>query len=353
MKILFFVGSLYGGGMERIATSLASHFVKNNQVYVAHFSSKNKTYPIDPKVKTINIEPKGPIRIFHPWERLFNIGKTIKSVDPDIIISFSVSLNAKVIKVNKRLKKKIIVSERTTVSRWISRKAEYARKKLYPKADYVVYVTKEDYDNSPHVKNKTYIYNPLLFEPIDTFTEREKSIVAVGGQKRWHVKGFDLLLEAWKNICHQFPEWKLDFLGTDGDSPIHKKVKQYHLENCVRFLGRSDEIQNVLRQKSVYVLSSRNEGFPNSLTEAMSQGCACVAFNCQTGPKEIITDGVSGLLAKNGSVDDLANKMTRLISDEELRLRLSKNAVEEVKRFDQKIILKQWEELVEHFNMKK
>ena len=89
MKILFFVASLYGGGMERIATSLASHFVKSNQVIVAHFSNKNKKYPIDSKVKTINIEPKSPIKLFHPWERLSNIRETIKSVDPDILLGLA------------------------------------------------------------------------------------------------------------------------------------------------------------------------------------------------------------------------------------------------------------------------
>ena len=119
------------------------------------------------------------------------------------------------------------------------------------------------------------------------------------------------------------------------------------MEDCVRFLGRSDEIQNVLRRKSVYVLSSRNEGFPNSLTEAMSQGCACVAFNCQTGPKEIITEGVSGLLVENGSIEDLTQKLKDLLTDERLRKTLSKNAVEEVKRFNKETIMNQWNELIE------
>lgn len=353
MRILFFVASLYGGGMERIAALLASHLVQQHQVIVADFSDNTKTYPIDSQVKIIDISPQSPIRAFHRMERMSNIKRTIKTINPDIIISFSVSLNAKVIKANRRLKKKIIVSERTTVSRSLNRTAEHARKKLYPLADCVVYVTKEDYDHSPHVKNKTYIYNPLTLKPYDNYEDREKSIITIGGLGRWHVKGFDLLLEAWHNVCLHYPEWCLEFLGHDGPGPIHDLVKKYQLEKQVHFLGRSDDIQNVLRRKSVYVLSSRNEGFPNSLVEAMSQGCACLAFDCQTGPKEIITDGVNGLLVENGSVEDLTQKLKNLLTDERLRETLSKNAVEEVRRFNKETIMDQWDELIEIVYKKK
>ncbi|MBP5666908.1 MAG: glycosyltransferase [Salinivirgaceae bacterium] len=96
----------------------------------------------------------------------------------------------------------------------------------------------------------------------------------------------------------------------------------------------------------MYVLSSRREGFPCSLIEAMSQGCACVAFDCKTGPNEIITDGKSGLLARNGDINDLASKLQLLIEDETLRKKLSAGAMEEVKRLDKELIMKQWDELI-------
>ena len=345
MKILLFVSSLYHGGMERIAAVLANHFAEKYDITVADFSDNRKTYPLDPRVELRDITPRCS-RLFRPIKRLLNIKNVIKSVNPDVIISFSASLNAKVIRVNRLFKKRIIVSERTTVSRRLAKEAEHARKKLYPGTDCVVYVTKEDYDNSPHVKNRTFIYNPLLFEPYGQYAGREKSVVAIGGLNRWHVKGFDLLLSAWSKICPDFPDWQLEFLGTDADGPVHDMVENFGISKQVRFLGHSDSVQDVLRKKSVYVLSSRNEGFPNSLVEAMSQGCACIAFDCSTGPKEILTDGVSGLLVKNGSVEDMAEKMASLLSDENLRLFLSRNAVEEVKRFDYDVIMKQWDDLL-------
>ena len=123
-------------------------------------------------------------------------------------------------------------------------------------------------------------------------------------------------------------------------------VKEFNLENQVDFLGWTNEIDAVLQTKSIYVLSSRREGFPCSLIEAMSQGCACVAFDCKTGPNEIITDGKSGLLARDGDIDDLATKLQLLIEDENLRQRLSAGAVEDVKQFDKELIMKQWNELI-------
>ena len=79
----------------------------------------------------------------------------------------------------------------------------------------------------------------------------------------------------------------------------------------------------------------------------MSQGCACVAFDCKTGPNEIITDGKSGLLARNGDVDDLAAKLQLLIENDNLRQRLSASAAEDVKRFNKELIMKQWDKLIQ------
>ena len=146
--------------------------------------------------------------------------------------------------------------------------------------------------------------------------------------------------------------WCLEFLGKDVPSPIHELIKKYKLEKQVHFLSRTDDTLNIFRRKSVYGLSSRNEGFHNSLEEAKSQGCTCLAFDCQTGPKEIISDGESGILIENGSIEDMAKKLNTLLSDEKLRSYLSKNAVEEVKRFDISLIMKQWDNVIEQVNGK-
>ena len=258
-----------------------------------------------------------------------------------------VELSIFVLLANFFTRKKLIVSEQTSIQAKHPMRDRFTRSILYRFASKVVFVSESDCNYAKWLKNKTFIYNPLSCGIIDEQPQREKTIVAISSQRRWHVKGFDLLIQAWSIIAQTHPDWKLQFVGANNDNYISDLTKSYGIESQVDFLGWSDEIDKVLQTKSIYVLSSRREGFPCSLLEAMSQGCACVAFDCKTGPNEIITDGKSGLLAHNGDVNDLATKLQLLIEDEKLRQRLSVGAVEGVMRFDKELIMKQWNELIE------
>lgn len=349
MKVLFFVSGLYGGGAERIATYIANHMSKTDTIHIATFNKGEKTYYLEEGISIHNINPRisFPLfKVFKPAVRYINIWQIISKVNPDIIVSFSVSMNYLVLLVNRITKKKIIVSERTSLSRFISKKAEYARNKLYQLADQVVLLSKEDYEKASHLKNKIVIYNPLHFEKYTLDTERENSIVAIGSTARWNVKGFDMLIKAWKIIADKNKSWTLEFIGKNNDPYIDNLIKENELCDRVRFLGHKDDLDKELRKKSIYVLSSRYEGFPNSLSEAMSQGCACIAFNCSTGPKEIITDMKSGLLVEEKNIKELANKLDLLINNPLLRKRLSNGALKDVDRFDSEKILKEWRDII-------
>lgn len=346
MKILLFVYKLYGGGGERVASILLNHLCEKHEVSAVVFDDKNATYKLNSKIKIQKITIDGRFRIQHPLERIVKIRNLIKKDNPDLIISFMVELTVFVLLANFFTRKKLIVSEQTSIQAKHPMRDRFTRNVLYRFASKVVFVSKSDCDYAKWLKNRTFIYNPLSCGIIEEQTQREKAIVAISSQKRWHVKGFDLLIEAWSKIAPIHPDWKLQFIGLNNDNYIYDLAKSYMIENQVDFLGWTDEIDKVLQTKSIYVLSSRREGFPCSLLEAMSQGCACVAFDCKTGPDEIITDGKNGLLARNGDVDDLATKIQLLIEDENLRQQLSTDAVEEVKRFDKDFIMKQWDELI-------
>lgn len=345
MKILVFISKLYGGGGERVAATLLNHLSAKHNVILAVFNNGKNHYTIDNKIDIIDLS-KG--KTFHPYQlnRIIKCWKTIKDTNPDLIISFIIELNRFVLLSNLFCKKKIIVSERTTIQRQQSIFHTFTRRILYKLATKVVLVSKEDYNYAKWLKNKVLIHNPLNYNIISDLQQREKAIVAISSQRRWHVKGFDLLIQAWAKIAQQNPNWKLQFVGTNDDDYISNIAKSNKIDSQVEFLGWSNEIDKVLQTKSIFVLSSRNEGFPNSLIEAMSQGCACLAFDCRTGPNEIITNGVSGLLARNGDVDDLAIKIQLLINDERLRQKLSAGAIYEVKRFDKDKIMRQWDDLI-------
>ena len=347
MKILFFIGQLYGGGAERVATTLLNHLSEQNEVIAIISHDTRKNYPLNQNVTIRKITYSGRLKAIRIFDRIKKIRDTINDTKPDLIISFLAELNGCTILANTFSRRKIIVSERTTLERKQSLWHSFSRRILYKFADMVVFVSKTDYCNSHWLRKKTFIYNPLTFSTTDIYKDKQKTIVAIGWQSRWHVKGFDLLIQAWAKIAHLHPDWKLQFIGTNDDNTISILAKNLDIENQVEFLGWTDDIDKVLQTKSIYVLSSRNEGFPNSLLEAMSQGCACVAFDCKTGPNEIITNGVSGLLAQNGNIDDLTTKIQLLIENEPLRNQLATAATKEVQRFDKEKIMQQWDELIQ------
>ncbi|MBR5354632.1 MAG: glycosyltransferase family 4 protein [Alphaproteobacteria bacterium] len=347
MKILFFIGQLYGGGAERVATTLLNHLSERNEVIAVISHDTRKSYPLNQNVKIRKTTYSGRFKATKLFDRTKKIRNIINDTKPDLIISFLAELNGCTLLANTFCRRTIIVSERTALERKQSLWHSFSRRILYMFADNVVFVSKTDYCSSHWLKRKTIIYNPLTFSTTNTYEKRQKSIVAIGWQSRWHIKGFDLLIQAWSKIAKSHPEWKMQFIGLNNDNYINDLAKSYGIENQVDFLGWTDEIDKVLQTKSIYVLSSRNEGFPNSLIEAMSQGCACVAFDCKTGPNEILTEGKSGVLARNGDVDDLAAKLQLLIENDNLRQRLSASAAEDVKRFDKDLIMKQWDELIQ------
>lgn len=346
MKILFFISKLYGGGAERAASILLNHLSENHNVTVAIFNNGGKKFPINDKINILDLSKGTRIKPYQ-LNRIIKCRETIKKVNPNLIISFLVGMNSFVVLANFLIQKKLILSEHTSIQakqniwQWLTRHI------LYRFGSKVVLLSKSDYDYAQWLKNSLFIYNSLSCGIISSHSKREKTVVAISSQRRWHVKGFDLLIQAWAKIAPLHPDWKLQFIGANDDSKIIDMVKSFKLENQVDFLGWTDEIDKTLQTKSIYVLSSRREGFPCSLLEAMSQGCACVAFDCKTGPNEIITDGVSGLLVHNGDVDDLSVKLQLLIEDEPLRIRLGTAATEEVRRFDKGKIMQQWDELIE------
>ncbi|MBO7497558.1 MAG: glycosyltransferase family 4 protein [Salinivirgaceae bacterium] len=347
MKILLFVDKLYGGGGERVASILLNHLCKEHDVSAIIFNDKLPTYQLNPQIQIDKITIVGKRRIIHPIERIVKIRKAIKENKPDLVISFMVGLNMYVLLTNLFTRKKLILSEQTSIQAKQKISRIITRHVLYRLASKVVFVSESDCKYAKWLRNRTFIYNPLSCTTYSNNKDRENTIVAISSQRRWHVKGFDLLIEAWRKIAQSHPDWNLQFVGATDGTHIYEMVKAYGLENQVDFLGWSDEIDKTLQTKSIFVLSSRREGFPCCLLEAMSQGCACVAFDCKTGPNEIITDGKNGLLATNGDVDDLASKMKLLIENEPLRQQLAVTATESVHRFEKEKIMQQWDELIQ------
>lgn len=197
--------------------------------------------------------------------------------------------------------------------------------------------------------NTTVIYNPLPFYPEQTSDCTAKEVIAVG--RYAYQKGFDLLIETWRIVAQKHPDWNLRIYGGGDRSDFLALKDKYHLDTLYLEEQTPDIIRNYCRS-SIFVLSSRYEGFGMVITEAMSCGVPPVSFTCPCGPRDIIDDGKNGLLVENGNIEMLAEKICYLIENDEIRRKMGQQARIDVERFKIEQIAEQWKQLFESLTLK-
>ena len=195
----------------------------------------------------------------------------------------------------------------------------------------------------------TVIYNPLPFYPEQTSDCTAKEVIAVG--RYAYQKGFDLLIETWRIVAQKHPDWNLRIYGGGDRSDFLALKDKYHLDTLYLEEQTPDIIRNYCRS-SIFVLSSRYEGFGMVITEAMSCGVPPVSFTCPCGPRDIIDDGKNGLLVENGNIEMLAEKICYLIENDEIRRKMGQQARIDVERFKIEQIAEQWKQLFESLTLK-
>ncbi len=162
-----------------------------------------------------------------------------------------------------------------------------------------------------------------------------------------HVKGIDYLLQSAKLVLQQHPDWKWKIIG-DGDmkESVITFIEAENLQGqlCIQ-LPVDYQLQKEYESASLYVMSSRNECFPMTLLEAQSTGLPCIAFDCETGPRHIISNNEDGFLIEKENTERLAAAICTLIADEELRKKMGEGAFANVQRFSPENIYKLWEQV--------
>ena len=210
----------------------------------------------------------------------------------------------------------------------------------------VVLLTKEEQQRWPELHNTIVIYNPLTIECEKSSTTSAPIVMAVG-RYSWQ-KGFDLLIEAWSRVAIKAPEWRLNIYGEGNDQELKALIKRYSLQESCSLLPPVTNIARNYSESSIFVLSSRYEGFGMVLCEAMACGVPVVSFDCSSGPKEIITDGQDGLLVESENIEALAQKILYLIERPQLRREMGAAARKNSSRFSQQTIMEQWRDLFEN-----
>jgi glycosyltransferase involved in cell wall biosynthesis len=170
--------------------------------------------------------------------------------------------------------------------------------------------------------------------------------VVVAAGKLGRRKGFDRLLLAWEQVVGRHPEWRLEIFGSGRLQPaIEAQIAELGLSGSVRLRGYTERMPTELARASVLAMTSRNEGFPMLLLEAMSAGVPVVAYDCPTGPRDIVTDGVDGYVVPNGRTRLFADALSSLMDDAERRRRMGAAALEKVSDYEVAAIGARWEAL--------
>lgn len=219
-------------------------------------------------------------------------------------------------------------------------------KRFFADVDRLLLLTGEDADRWARqgLDNVSFMPNPLPFMPEVPSKRTEKVVTSIG---RLHdQKGIDMLLDTWAEVAPLHPDWTLRIYGDGEDEEtLKKQCASLGLDDSVRWMGRTSDVPGALRGGSVFVQSSRGEGFPLALLEAMATAVPCAAFDCAPGVREIIRDGEDGLLAQVGNTRELALKLDELMSDKELRDRMGEAARVNVRRYSTEEVTRRWEEL--------
>lgn len=356
MRLCLAISSLAAGGAERVLTQLADHWVDAGHdvlLLTTHDRGGAPHYRTDARVRLASVDPLRGAPLRHPL-LVRSLRRAISRERPDVVISFLNYTNIFVLTACRGLGIPVIVSERLDPRViGIGRSWEVLRRLTYRHAARLVAQTSTAGALYEHLApgRLVVIPNPVAAPRgaagmPDGWPEPPASTVIAVGRLQ-HQKGFDLALRAFKNLSPEFPAWRFIILG---EGPLRGELEQLRedlgLADRVFMPGRVPDPEPWLRQADIFLMSSRSEGFPNALAEAMAVGLPVVSTDCPSGPADLVTNGHDGLLVRPDDAEELARGLRALMVSAELRQRLGSEAVRVVERFSPPAVFAAWDKLV-------
>lgn len=347
------------GGAERVVSVMANYWAKKGHtIGIMCFDNGASYYTLD---KGITVHPLHSAKnisfgigfIVNNISRFFNYIKQVKKIKPDIIISFTDNANVYCLLYNRFLKKELIITQRTNPHfSMLPGSIKDLPGRIYKKASAMVVQTAETlriYESLDIElpKRTAIIFNPLSpasYAGIGA-SDRKKIILAVGRLNNSH-KHFDKLINIFSSINNG--EWQLQIAGDGEDHQmLEDKIRELKLENKIILLGGVKDLVPLYQSAKIFVLTSQFEGFPNALCEAMANGCTCISYDCATGPAEIITPEVDGILIELGNEKAFARALYALMNDEVKMQHFSNAALKIRDKLDETKIMQQWDGLID------
>jgi glycosyltransferase involved in cell wall biosynthesis len=350
-KVVFVLPSLRGGGAERVIVNIVRNLdclkfdirlilLKKEGPYISLLPKNLQVVDLDTSRVKNSIIP---------------LIKAINAIKPDVVFSTMGHLNLAILAVRPLLSgnPKIIVREANTPSKDITKKKKLFAllyKLLYPKADLIIAQCSEmkedlkEYSNIDESKIR-YIYNPLDVENIknrakgkNPYDPSKINILSVG--RLSPQKGFDILINAFGLVLKEFPNAYLTILGEGNlKEELRKQAKELKIGDNISFVGFKDNPYPYYYSADMYVLSSRWEGFPNTLLEALACKTKVIATKCKSGPKEILGENEFGYLVEVEDYESLAEGIINYIPE-------NNKTGNRASFYDVNSILKEYEEIL-------
>lgn len=353
------------GGAQRVASYLVTHWASlghSVSVIVTFSGSSHCHYALPPEAGIIYLadeaEQGGVFSKSKPG-RIAVLRRLFRKLRPHVIVSFITDANLAALLASVGMGIPTIVSERCYPPReHVPAIYRLLRWKIYPWATRVVFPTHAGMNwLQRHIPGSqgAVIPNPVTYPvphaaprvEVDSYVPAGVKLVASVGRLELR-KGHDELIRAFAMACSRFPEWKLAIVG---DGPCLASLQQLGHELGVHerliFPGSVGNVGDWYERAEIFVLPSHFEGFPNVLVEAMSYGCACISYDCDTGPGEIIVHGDNGLLIPRvGDIKALSGALADVLESSDLRNQLSSNAKRVRETYSMKSVFDQWDALI-------
>lgn len=365
MRLLIFIHSLRGGGAERVTATLANYWAARKwDVAIVTLSSQAEDfYDLHHDVKRIALDLASNSTnmlsgLTGNFRRLIALRQVLHHFNPDIALGMMTTANVLLALATWGFPQlRAIGSERTHPPQYnIGVLWESLRRFAYGRLAAVVALTHESahwLESNTYARRVVVIPNaaswplPNQAPRISCETCRQVGrhiLLAVG--RTSEEKQFDLLIEVFAELAQRYPEWDLVILGDGPSRPmLLDQASMAGLEDRVFLPGRAGNVGEWYEHADLYVMSSRYEGFPNTLAEAMAYGLPVVSFDCDTGPRDIVRHGVDGLLVPPGDKANLAGMLERMMGDADLRRRFADRAAEIRERFSMERVVSMWERL--------
>ncbi len=353
------VHALHGGGAERVAATMANEWAAHgDHVTVLTLDTVDSdVFPVDPRVDRIGLDwmrhSRSPFQaIWYNLRRLVALRRALRGARPTAVVSLTDQINVLTLLATRGLRVPVMIAEHSDPRRQrMSPAWERLRRWMYPRCTAAVALTGGVADHLRILVRGRPVYvipnaiGPPRVTVADMPDHDDRTLVALGRLSR--EKGFDQLIDAFARLAPRHGDWQLLIAGEGPErGNLEEQIARCGLADQVHLIGWVDDPARFLAGGTLFVLPSRYEGFPMALLEALACGLPVVAFDCDSGPREILRHGVDGLLVPAGDVAALAESIDRLMTDPAAREQLSQRALEVVARFSLDDQRRRWDEVL-------